>query len=48
MAYDAVLTLVVDDADALKRYREHPAHIEISEYCQAVRQARVVVDYVTP
>ena len=48
MAYDAVLTLVVDDADALKRYREHPAHIEISEYCHAVRQARVVVDYVTP
>ena len=45
MAYDAVLTLVVDDAEALQRYRQHPAHQEISQYCHAVRSARVVVDY---
>ena len=46
MAYDAVLTLVVDDTDALQRYRQHPAHQEISQYCHAVRSARVVVDYI--
>lgn len=45
MAYDAVLTLTVDDADALQRYRQHPAHQEISQHCHAVRSARVVVDY---
>lgn len=45
MAYDAVLTLVVDDTEALQRYRSHPAHQEISQYCHEVRSARVVVDY---
>ena len=45
MAYDAVLTLVVEDAEALRRYREHPAHQEISQYCHEVRSARTVVDY---
>ena len=45
MAYDAVLTLVVDDVEALQRYRQHPAHQEISQYCHAVRSARVMVDY---
>ena len=45
MAYDAVLTLVVEDAEALKRYRQHPAHQAISEHCHAVRESRVVVDY---
>lgn len=45
MAYDAVMTLVVDDVEALKRYRQHPAHQLISEHCHAVRDSRVVVDY---
>ena len=45
MAYDAVLTLTADDADALQRYRQHPAHQAISQYCHEVRSARTVVDY---
>ena len=45
MAYDAVQTLVVEDAEALRRYREHPAHQEISQHCHEVRSARTVVDY---
>lgn len=45
MAYDAVLTLVIDDAEALARYRNHPAHQEISQHCHEVRSARVIVDY---
>lgn len=47
MAYDAVMTLTVDDAEALRRYRLHPAHQAISEHCHAVRESRVVVDYET-
>ena len=46
MAYDAVLTLVVEDAEALQRYRLHPEHQKISQYCHEVRSARTVVDYI--
>lgn len=44
-AFDAALTLVVDDAEALARYKIHPAHQAISAHCKAVRSDRVVVDY---
>ncbi|MGN1353820.1 MAG: Dabb family protein [Alloprevotella sp.] len=45
MAYDAVLTLVVEDAEALQRYRLHPEHQKISQHCHEVRSSRTVVDY---
>lgn len=44
-AFDAVLTLLVEDAEALSRYKAHPAHQAISTHCKAVRSDRVVVDY---
>lgn len=46
MAYDAELTLVVDDAEALQRYRLHPEHQKISQHCHEVRSSRTVVDYI--
>ena len=46
MAYDAVLTLVVEDAEALQRYRLHPEHQKISQHCYEVRSSRTVVDYI--
>ena len=46
MAYDAVLTLVVEDAEALQRYRLHPDHQKISQHCHEVRSSRTVVDYI--
>ncbi len=46
MAYDAVLTLVVEDAEALQRYRLHPEHQKISQHCHEVRSSRTVVDYI--
>ena len=45
MAYDAVLTLDVENREALERYGQHPAHQTISEHCHAIRESRVVVDY---
>ncbi|MBS7409168.1 MAG: Dabb family protein [Prevotellamassilia sp.] len=45
MAYDAVLTLVVEDTEALQRYRLHPEHQKISQHCHEVRSSRTVVDY---
>ena len=45
MAYDAVLISTFDDAEAMKRYKTHPAHQTISNYCKQVRESRTVVDY---
>lgn len=45
MAYDAVLIADFDDTDAMKRYKVHPAHRVVSDYCKAVRESRTVVDY---
>ncbi|MGN0047503.1 MAG: Dabb family protein [Bacteroides sp.] len=45
MAYDAVLISLFDDAEALARYKAHPAHQEVSAYCKSVRESRTVVDY---
>ncbi|MGN0310499.1 MAG: Dabb family protein [Bacteroides sp.] len=44
-AYDAVLIALFDDAEALKRYKNHPAHQAISNHCKQVRESRTVVDY---
>lgn len=45
MAYDAVLISTFDNAEALKKYKIHPAHQAVSAYCKAVRESRTVVDY---
>ncbi len=45
MAYDAVLISVFDDAEAMERYKKHPAHQAVSTYCKKVRLSRTVVDY---
>lgn len=44
-AYDAVLISLFDDAESLKRYKVHPEHQAISNYCKGVRENRTVVDY---
>lgn len=44
-SFHTVLTVVVDDQEALKRYAEHPAHLTIAQYAQKVTETRVVVDY---
>lgn len=45
VAYDAVLISTFDDVEAMKRYKIHPAHKAISNYCKKVRESRTVVDY---
>lgn len=45
MAYDAVLVSLFDNAEALARYKAHPAHRAVSDYCKQVRENRTVVDY---
>lgn len=44
-AYDAVLTATFASKEALDRYKVHPAHVAISQYCKGVRECRVVCDY---
>ena len=44
-AYDAVLISLFDDAESLKRYKNHPAHQAISTHCKQVRESRTVVDF---
>ena len=39
-----VLLVVVDDAAALKRYVEHPAHQAVAKELAAAREGRVAVD----
>ena len=44
-AYDAVLVSAFDSAEAMERYKVHPAHVEISNFCKSCRESRVVCDY---
>ena len=44
-SYHGVLTVVVKDAEALKRYANHPEHLKIVDYASRVTESRVVVDY---
>ena len=44
-SYDGVLTVTVDDLDALSRYANHPEHIKIVEYAKRVAESRVAVDF---
>ncbi|MCC8154292.1 MAG: Dabb family protein [Tannerellaceae bacterium] len=45
MAYDAVLITTLEDEAAMKRYKIHPEHVKISNYCKKLRESRTVVDY---
>jgi hypothetical protein len=45
-AYDAVLISTFDDVDAMNRYKVHPAHVAVAEYCKKVRESRVDIDYI--
>ncbi len=46
MAYDAVLISTFEDEEALRRYKVHPEHLKISDYCKKLRESRTVVDYI--
>ena len=39
-----VLLVVVDDADALRRYIDHPAHQVVARELAAAREARMAAD----
>ena len=43
MAYDAVL--ISTYAEALARYKVHPEHVKVSDYCKKIREGRVFVDF---
>lgn len=44
-SFHLVLTVVVDDIEALQRYANHPKHLVIADYAKRVTDTRVVVDY---
>jgi hypothetical protein len=44
-AYDAVLVSVFDDADAMERYKVHPAHMEVATYFKGITEGRAEADY---
>ncbi|MEG1622548.1 MAG: Dabb family protein [Alistipes sp.] len=44
-AYDAVLISEFSSQEDLRAYKQHPAHVAISAYCNKVRKERAVVDY---
>ena len=44
-SYDGVLTVTVDDIDALSRYANHPEHLKIVEYAKRAAESRVAVDF---
>lgn len=44
-SFDCVLTVVLDDTEALQRYANHPQHLLIADYAKRVTQTRVAVDY---
>ena len=43
--YDACLVSVFKSLDDLAAYKVHPEHVKISEYCNKVRESRVVCDF---
>ena len=44
-AYDAVLVSVFADADAMARYKVHPAHMEVATYFKGITEGRAEADY---
>ena len=45
MSYDIVLTSHFESLEALERYKNHPEHVKVSQFCVKVRESRVVIDY---
>ena len=33
------------DAEALARYKVHPEHVKVSDYCKKIRESRTFVDF---
>jgi len=44
-AYDIVLCVEFESAEAMERYQDHDAHLEMAEFIQKIREDRVSVDY---
>ncbi|MBO5920793.1 MAG: Dabb family protein [Bacteroidaceae bacterium] len=44
-AYDAVLVSAFDDADAMERYKVHPAHVAVAAYFKGITEGRAEADY---
>lgn len=44
-SFHCVLTVTVDDAEALARYAQHPEHLKIAQRASLITEQRVVVDY---
>lgn len=44
-AYDAVLVSTFDSAEAMERYKVHPAHVEVAAYFKSVTEGRAEADY---
>lgn len=43
--YDACLVSLFNSLEDLEAYKVHPAHVEVSDYCNKVRETRVACDY---
>ena len=47
--YSHVLTVVVDDMAAVRRYGDHPVHLEtVSRFLAPIREARLALDIEAP
>lgn len=44
-AYDTVLISTFDDVEAMNRYKVHPAHVAVADYCKKISESRVDIDY---
>lgn len=43
--YSHILLVVVDDMDAVRRYAEHPVHVDtVARFIAPIRDARLAVD----
>ena len=43
--YDVILMTQFDSINDLQAYKVHPAHQELVEYLQTIRELRVAIDY---
>ena len=44
-AYDAALISTFDNIEAMNRYKVHPAHVAVADYCKKISESRVDIDY---
>ncbi len=44
-AYDAVLVSAFENAEAMERYKVHPAHVAVAAYFKGITDARAEADY---